>query len=60
MEAKRWFGVQKCKMQVCRIMKITVNKARWVYLMHVNLSFEKIALIKVDLTPNTISAKMQT
>ena len=27
-EAKTLFGIQKCKVRVCRIMKIAVNKAR--------------------------------
>ena len=27
-EAKTQFGIQKCKVRVCRIMKIAVNKAR--------------------------------
>ena len=27
-EAKAQFGIQKCKVRVCRIMKIAVNKAR--------------------------------
>ena len=53
-EAKTRFGIQKCKVRVCRIMKIAINKARCyrkirVNLMHVNLTFEKFALFSVTL-----------
>ena len=46
MEAKTQFGIQKCKVQVCRIMKIAVNNSKMlikkirINLMHVNLTFE--------------------
>ena len=35
-EAKTQFGIQKCKVRVCRIMKVANRKIR-VNLMHVNL-----------------------
>ena len=49
-EGKTQFGVQKCELRICRIMKIAVKK-KDVYrkirvnLMHVHLTFEKFALI---------------